>query len=315
VDVDYLDSFRSFADPAGRYTERFLTPTLNGARTVATLTEPLGGRRSIGWVVCHSFGLEHVYLRTMETAFARAMAAAGFPCLRFFSRGYGDGAVVAEGVGVSSHVADTVDAVALLRRETRVATVGLAGARFGASVAAIVAARQGAEGLILWEPVVAGKRYLNGLWQQTLLSGLAREETPPTTSPALSLVGKNEPADLQGIPVNEKASEELSALDLVEEVGSFAGRALVVQISRSGEPSPEIERLLATLRRGDASATFDTVAPGAKERPFGGPAFRGSIDGTKLDTQRELQGSLIERSVRWARNSWATPSGTREDSK
>ncbi|HEV8563295.1 MAG TPA: hypothetical protein VGR41_00095 [Actinomycetota bacterium] len=309
VDVGYLASMRSFADAARGYTERFLTPTLGGARTVGTLTEPLGPRRSIGWVLCHSFGLEHVYLRTMETAFAREMAAVGFPCLRFHSRGYGDGAFVAEGVDLSSHVADTVDAVALLRRELRVAAVGLAGARFGASVAGIVAARHGAEGLILWDPVVVGDRYLDGLLRQTLLSSLAGNDASPATPRALAPVRQEEPTDIQGVPLNDKASRELSALDLVHEIGSFAGRALVVQISRSHEPSSEIERLLSALRRGVASPTFDTVVPAAKQRPFGGPRFRGNIDGTKTDTQRDLQRDLIERAIHWAQNSWSVPSG------
>lgn len=315
VDVGYLASMRSFDDAARGFTERFLTPTLGGARTVATLTEPLGPRRSIGWVLCHSFGLEHVYLRTMEAAFARQMAAAGFPCLRFHCRGYGDGAFVAEGVGLSSHVADTIDAVALLRREMRVATVGLAGARFGASVAAIVAAREDAEGLILWDPLVAGNRYLDGLLRQTLLADLAANEASPATNRALTAVRLEDPADIQGIPLNKKASDELSAMDLVEEIGSFTGRALVVQISRTGQPSSDIERLLVALRRGAASPEFDTVVPAAKQRPFGGPRFRGNIDGTKTDTQRDLQADLIDRAIRWAQNSWSVPSRAAGDSE
>ena len=93
----------------------------------------------------------------------------------------------------------------------------------------------------------------------------------------------------------------------------FAGRALVIQISRGAEPSADIGRLLTALRGGDASATFEHVVPGPKQRPFGGPPFRGHVDGTKVDTQRELQSSLIERAVGWADRSWSVSSDTGEE--
>ncbi|HEY7401558.1 MAG TPA: hypothetical protein VH989_11775 [Actinomycetota bacterium] len=313
VDVDLLSSLSSFVDPVRGYEERFVMPTLGGARTIATITEPLGASRSIGWVICHSFGLEQVYLRTMEAAFARAMASAGFPSVRIHGRGYGDGAFVPEGVGLSSHVEDAVDAVDLLLAETGVAEIGLAGPRFGASVAAIVAARRGASGLIMWDPVVSGKRFLDAMQQQTLLSSLAGKDSAP--QPARPLSVADEPIDLQGIPLNDRASKEIAALHLTDEVASFAGRGLVVQISRAGEASPDVRRLLSAFREGGGSVDFEHVPPGAKQRPFGGPSFRGNLDGTKVDTQRELQGNLIERAVGWAERSWPVSSDTGEESE
>jgi pimeloyl-ACP methyl ester carboxylesterase len=312
VDVEYLSSLDSFADPARGFEERFLMPTLGGAPTIATITESLGTSRSIGWVICHSFGLEQVYLRTMEAAFARAMASAGFPSVRIHGRGYGDGAFVPEGVGLSSHIEDAVDAVELLVTETGVDEIGLAGPRFGASVAAIVAARRGASGLIMWDPVVSGKRFVDAMLQQTVLSSLAGKETAPARP--LSVARKG-PIDLQGVPLSEQASNEIAGMDLTAEVVRFAGQALIVQISRAGEASPDVRRLLTALREGNGTVAFEHVPPGAKQRPFGGPSFRGTLDGTKVDTQRELQGNLIERAVGWAERSWPVSSDTGEESE
>src|SRR5438105_5545724 len=88
--TDRPDAFLpSYRDRRIGIEERFLQPVLAGDRTIAVLSTPLDGPRSLGWVICHSFGMEQIHLQPLEVAAARRLAAAGFPSLRFHAPGCG----------------------------------------------------------------------------------------------------------------------------------------------------------------------------------------------------------------------------------
>src|SRR5262249_34932224 len=156
-DVALLASHRQYEDKRTGITEEFLQPTLQGVRTVAVLSRPLGPARPVGWVICHSLALEQVHLARMEVVVARTLAAAGFPVLRYHTRGYGD-SDGGEGVGLGTHLADATEAVELMRRVGGVERIGMLGARFGGTVAALVADRLDLDLLGLWEPVTRGQQ-------------------------------------------------------------------------------------------------------------------------------------------------------------
>src|SRR5207302_100678 len=120
---------------------------------------------------------------------ARSLSALGFRVLRFHCQGYGDSELLDEKVTLSTHLRDTLDAVGLLR-ELGDGTIGLAGARFGGAVAAVAADRIGAVGLMLWEPVVAGKAYADSLIRQEVISALHMRALLDHAS-MFALVGKN----------------------------------------------------------------------------------------------------------------------------
>ena len=114
VDLELLAQHHRFEDPAAGYSEEFIQPRLGLGNTVAVLSTPLGPSASLGWVICHSFALEHVYLQPMETALARRLAATGFAVLRFHAQGYGDSELDSDQVTLHSHVEDTLDAASVL---------------------------------------------------------------------------------------------------------------------------------------------------------------------------------------------------------
>src|SRR6266700_317202 len=89
VDQERIASFRSYVDSALQIRETFVQPRIGGAQTVGVLSTPLDSTPTGGWIICHSFALEHVYLQSMESAVARRLAATGFAVLRFHSQGYG----------------------------------------------------------------------------------------------------------------------------------------------------------------------------------------------------------------------------------
>src|SRR5688572_11635195 len=104
LDEALLGAHRRFEDPALGYSEEFLQPTLGGRKTVAVLSLPLQSRQPLGWVICHSFGIEQVHLGRLDTMVARALAGAGFPVVRFHGRGYGDSEGSVEEISLSSHL-------------------------------------------------------------------------------------------------------------------------------------------------------------------------------------------------------------------
>src|SRR5205807_1730181 len=105
-------------------------------------------------------GLEQMHLSRLDVVVARALAAAGFPVLRFHGQGYGDSEGTDEHIGLASHLADATDAIRLLSGQPGVERVGVLGARFGGTVAALAAEREGLGLMGLWEPMERGSQCL-----------------------------------------------------------------------------------------------------------------------------------------------------------
>lgn len=294
-----LEELRSFTDPRRGIAERFLTPTIGGGRTVAVLSRPIAAPRDAGWVVCHGIAMDQINLQPFEVPVTRRVAASGFPVLRYHGQGYGDSEMSPEEVTVESAIAGAVEAVRLLREATGVRRVGLFGPRFGGAVAAIAAERTGADGLVLWDPVVSGRKYATRL-------GRLSSATELVTRGRAQLKGQNPIAvleekgvlDVQGIPVRRALFEGIAGLDLRRDVASFAGRSVVVQISTDDEPRPDLEKLVAHLNGIGGSSRLEIVVDGQAEK-FGQPRLVGQGDGTKVDTMSELARSLVEGTAAW----------------
>jgi pimeloyl-ACP methyl ester carboxylesterase len=290
VDVALFDSLKTFEDKRVGVREEFLQPTIGGARTVGILSTPLQSPASLGWLFCHSFGLEQIYLNPMEVPMARRLAAMGFPVLRFHCQGYGDSVLPWDTVSLSSHVENTLEAVELLRETSGVERIGLFGARFGSVVAGVVADRVGAEALTAWDPIVSGRTYANALVRQELLSGLgigdAGRQDP------VEILRRDGSVDLQGYPLRLEVFEEFSSLDLTTDMVTFRGDALFIQISQSSTPRPDVRRLMDRLESLGARCRFQTVQ-GDRKRPLGAPRFVAVEQGVeKRDSQAQLAADL-----------------------
>jgi pimeloyl-ACP methyl ester carboxylesterase len=293
-----LDPFRGFDDPARGFRETFLTPQLGGGRTVAVLSTPIGALREPGWIVCHSYSYEQMNIMPLEVRLARQLAATGHAVLRYHGQGYGDSELPSTVAGARSHLQDARDAVEVLRDAAEIGSVAIAGARFGGAVAAVVGAEVGASELLLWDPVIRGRAYADAIVQQSILSQLAAKDAEQREDP-LSTLRERGWADVQGFPVTREAFDDIRALEVPDLVGAFSGRALVVQISRTEKPRPDVARLVAALTSGAGRVELATLAPAKNERPLGAPRFKGNGDGTKTDTQQQLEEGLISASMRW----------------
>ncbi len=295
-----LAAMAEAVDPRAGIRERFLTPTIGGGRTVAVLACPLAEIRDTGWVICHSYGMEQVNLATHEVPVARKLAGAGFPVLRFHGQGYGDSELAPDCVSIASHVRDARDAAAVLRETTGVANVAFLGARFGGTVAALVANELSAEAFIAWDPVARGRPYARTLLTLSVMLKLMHDEREDQDAPdPENLLREHGVLDVQGFPLTLELYEELLHLDLPQRIDSFRGRSLVVQISKRPEPRAELERLVARVRELGGAGDLEVIVD-ERANSFAEPRFRPVPGGRKVDLQEALAAQLLSMTVSWA---------------
>jgi pimeloyl-ACP methyl ester carboxylesterase len=309
IDHDFLRSLRSFEDLRLGVRELFLVPFIGGSRTVAVLSTPLRRQRRMGWVICHSFGMEQIYLQPLEVTISRRLAANGFPVLRFHAQGYGDSAEATESLTLGSHIRDSLEAARLLAEATSVTRIGLIGGRFGGTVAALAADELDASGLVLWEPVVEGRRYVNALLRAGVVADLAsRSQVRSSERDPLQELDEAGVVDVEGFPLQRSVVEEMSSISLPDALTRFRGDSLIVQISRSAEEKPDLQRLVARLRAfGGRSSHRVLMDPQA--RMFGLQRYHRSQEGRKADTQAELSRAISVETVAWCMGD-ADPSDT-----
>jgi pimeloyl-ACP methyl ester carboxylesterase len=135
-----------------------------------------------GVVLCQPFGREAMWVHKGWRVFAEAIADSGAPTLRFDYAGTGDSAGESEdGEQIERWLRSIRSAIAYLKESTGVTRVVLCGLRLGATLAALVAAEQEVDQLVLLAPVLSGRQYLRELrlLQQNWLETGGIHVTPP----------------------------------------------------------------------------------------------------------------------------------------
>lgn len=150
--------------------------------TTATLAAPtafyLAGRGGplFGWlhagrpgvthgvVLCPPVGHEQLHSHRALRHLAAAVARAGFPVLRFDYHGSGDSAGFDDDPDrLPTGRQNVRDGVRWMRDQLGCDRVSLVGLRLGATLAALAAADEPVDQLVLWAPVVSGRRYVREL--------------------------------------------------------------------------------------------------------------------------------------------------------
>jgi pimeloyl-ACP methyl ester carboxylesterase len=299
TDLSALRDLQHRRDAVLGIEERFLQPVIGGGRTVAVLAAPPGSGGDLGWVVCHSLGLEQIWFGDLEVATARALAASGRPVLRFHGQGYGDSEGDAADVRVATHLQDARDAVEVLREHSGVGQVGLLGARFGAAVALVVGCEIGAARIALWDPVVDGAAYVRTLARTAAITmlttaGQAREA-------AMEALDEQDELDVSGGSLSKTLLDDVSAFAPMDALagGCVPDRALLVQVSRQAEPRPAMVQVADSLGARGCAVDLEVVAD-AGSRTWGNQRYRSTEHGRmKADTQTTLVAELVARTVRW----------------
>lgn len=186
----------------------------SGGRSLfAWLHQPAGAVADHGVLICPPLGHEQVHSHRTLRHLAEKLAAQGFAVMRFDYHATGD-SDGAEGdpQRLATWKANVSDAVDWMRREGGCRKISLVGLRLGAALAALYAEQHEVESLVLWSPVVKGRRYVREL---TALNQTAQLAGGGSTG--IEAMGFVYPNELAG---------ELAQIDLVS--GSVRSRQVLI---------------------------------------------------------------------------------------
>jgi uncharacterized protein len=131
----------------------------------AIYQHPVAGTCDHAVLLCNPFGQEAIRSHRLFRVLADRLCRQGYPVMRFDYFGTGDSAGDGDALSLGGLVKDIATAQAELARRSGARTFTWLGLRLGAT-AALLASKSGAPGalpparLILWEPVIDGKKYL-----------------------------------------------------------------------------------------------------------------------------------------------------------
>jgi alpha-beta hydrolase superfamily lysophospholipase len=175
----------------------------------------LGAHNGHGVVLCPPLGHEQIHSHRAFRHLAEALASAGFPVLRFDYHGTGDSAGNDEDPDrVATWLQNIRDAVAWMRQQLGCKYVTLIGVRLGAALATLACTDGAVDQLVLWAPIVSGRRYVREL------RALSSVGSQPTAGPSYEF-------EAAGFALTSQTIADLNRVDLLDTHPKCA-QALVV---------------------------------------------------------------------------------------
>ncbi len=242
------------------------------------------GTRPRGVVLCSALGFEGVAAHRAWRDLADRLADAGLPTLRFDWAGTGDGLGDDRDPGrLAAWEASLVAAIERLKEETDVAEVALVGLRFGATIAArVAAARDDVAVLVAAGPVVSGRLLIREQQSFARMLRVRGDDDPPDAD-------EIDGHALNGFFVSTETAEAIKAIDLRKAearpaprvvvlardndvaAGEFAARLRELGAAVEEGPFPELDNLIENPTRSRIPATrweavVGHVLSGAGER-------------------------------------------------
>ncbi|HVK76764.1 MAG TPA: alpha/beta hydrolase [Kofleriaceae bacterium] len=175
--------------------------------------------RSAAVLLCNPFGEEAARAHRIYRVLATQLVRQGYAVLRFDYGGTGDSMGDSAEAAIAGWIADVEVAADELRAATggarRVVAIGL---RLGGTLAALASSRGGLRlrHLILWDPIVDGRAYLQELdtMHRTYMRQELGEHAWHDLRPAAP---GGVPSEALGTPIGRTLAAELGALDLTAE--------------------------------------------------------------------------------------------------
>jgi hypothetical protein len=183
----------------------------------------------------------------------------------------------------------------------QVRTVGVAGALFGGTVAALTAQRLHLPLMALWQPVVDGPAYVRALLRSEVTARVVRAARDgsenagvgeQTLRDDLRVSGR---LDASGLLLTAESLAAFEAIHLATDVDGFSGSALILTVSASGRPQDGVMALAERLRTNGARCDVDDVVDRSAS-VFGRLSTSKGVDQTF-----DLVSSIITRTVAWSR--------------
>lgn len=201
-------------------------------------------------LICNPFGQEAVRTHRMFRVLADRLARAGLHVLRFDYYGCGDSAGQDEAGDIVGWRKDVASAHDELTRRSGCSRAIWFGARLGATLAMLAAGdvRSAPARVLLWEPIVSGKRYLEHL----KVMHLRAISESYSIAPAALLQGEHE-GEALGFGVGPAFRQQLNSLDLAQQVAASATAYTLI----APRGNTEATALATTVR--DAGGNMETI--------------------------------------------------------
>jgi pimeloyl-ACP methyl ester carboxylesterase len=207
--------------------------------------------RSTGVLLCYPFGDEYMRTHKAMRQLTLMLAKVGYHVLRFDLSGTGDSAGDAEDVTIAQWLEDIAVAADELKETAGVSRISLVGLRLGATLAAHAATtRIDVDDLILWDPVVVARRYVD-----ELMAAPYSTPGPGVSIDAEATLGAS------GFPVPPGLRAGLDSLDLLRALLPSPRRVLLVTSHEREDYTRLKEHLQAQRPQGFTCQMVPTPAP------------------------------------------------------
>jgi exosortase A-associated hydrolase 2 len=264
-------------------TEQHVTLRSDGAGLYAMGHEPAGPARGTV-VICNPMFEERKSAQVVLVAMSRVLCGDGWRVLRFDYRGCGDSPGAFRDFTPSDWVDDVRSAVEACSAATPAAPVTLLGLRMGAALAVRAAlTRRDVGAVVLWEPVVSGRDYL----EQELRKMLVKEmvtfgRSRISRAVLVKELEEGREIDFDGYPVSPLLYRGLCAIDGVRDAERLRRPLLLVHATHQERASAAIQTLHTALRAANPDGTTFRIV---KQQPFwnliGFAEFSALIDVTR----------------------------------
>jgi len=190
-----------------------------------------------GLLFCDPFAEEKKCAHRVLVEAAREFCEADIGCVRFDYRGTGDSPGEFAEATPELWVEDILAAVAFMRQEVKVRTLGLLGLRLGAALALRAAeAGEQVDFLVLWEPIISGRQYLHQNLRRSMIKAMLTE-AEAFDAGRVRQAQEDDFFDFDGYPVSAEMRRQIEAVDLLADPPQFGGPALVMNITTREHPA------------------------------------------------------------------------------
>lgn len=175
------------------------------------------------------YGHEYIRAHRAFKLLAERLAEAGFPALRFDYRGCGDSGMDAADVGLGEWGEDARAAAEMCRARSGRRKVVALGLRLGATLALLESASKGSfDGLVLWDPIVSGRGYLEEL-------GAMHGDLLRTLPGGAFAAQQSAVSEYLGFSYGDLLVDQLESLELGSARAKNAENVLIIETLVSGE--------------------------------------------------------------------------------
>jgi len=204
----------------------------NSARSLFGIYHPpqLEKARNVGVILCYPMGEDYIRSHRAFVRLAMLLSSAGFHTLRFDYYGCGDSEGDSDQGEIRQWLADISTAVEELKGGSDLNQICLAGLRLGGNLAMLAGAERGdIDGIVLWNPVINGRKYIEEL---TTL----HQEKIRNFFPGVKSFSEGESyREALGFPLPDSMLKDLEKLDLYAIRQKPASKILFIESSDVSE--------------------------------------------------------------------------------